>query len=105
MIGQAYRLTLFGPVAEIDEEHILFRPLDGAGEPVVVYRQDVEDLWNTLRLRGTVRETGAPQPIGENGASPWLFELLKQWALFLMSLLVSTEFGRYVVRHRRALCE
>ena len=77
MIGQAYRLTLFGPVAEIDDERILFRPLDGVGEPVVVYRQDVEDLWNTLRLRGTVRETDAPQSIGENGASPWLFELLK----------------------------
>ena len=77
LIGQAYRLTLFGPVAEMDEEHILFRPLNGEGEPVVVYRQDVEDLWNTLRLRGTVRETDVPQPIGEDGATSWLFELLK----------------------------
>jgi len=78
LIGQAYRLTLFGPVAEMNEEYILFRPLNGDGEPVVVYRQDVEDLWNTLRLRGTVRETDVPQPISEDGASSWLFELLKR---------------------------
>jgi len=77
LVGQAYQLTLFGPVVEMDEEHILFRPLNGEGEPVVVYRQDVEDLWNTLRLRGTVRETDVPQPIGEDGATSWLFELLK----------------------------
>jgi len=77
LVDQAYQLTLFGPVVEIDEEHILFRPLNGGGEPVVVYRQDVEDLWNTLRLRGTVRETDVPQPIGEDGATSWLFELLE----------------------------
>jgi O-acetyl-ADP-ribose deacetylase (regulator of RNase III) len=78
LVGETYRLTLFGPVVEMNEEHILFRPLNGAGEPVVVYRQDVEELWNLLRLRGMVRETEVPQPIGEEGATTWLFELLKQ---------------------------
>jgi O-acetyl-ADP-ribose deacetylase (regulator of RNase III) len=78
LVGQTYQLTLFGPLVEMDEEHILFKPLTGEGEPVLVYREDVEDLWNTLRLRGTVRQSDAPQPIGEDGATSWLFELLKR---------------------------
>ena len=76
---QAYHLTLFGPTVEMDEEHILFRPLSAEStEPVTVYREDVEDLWNTLRLRGTVREDDMPQPIQEDGADQWLFELLER---------------------------
>ena len=78
LVGQKYQLTLFGPVVEMDEEHILFKSVAGEGEPVIVYREDIEDLWNTLRLRGTVREIDAPQPIGEDGATLWLFELLKR---------------------------
>jgi O-acetyl-ADP-ribose deacetylase (regulator of RNase III) len=77
LVGRSYQLTLFGPIVEMDEEHILFKPLSGRSEPVIVYREDVEDLWNALRLRGTVRETDVPQPIGENGAISWLFEVLK----------------------------
>jgi len=76
---QAYYLTLFGPTVEIDEEHILFKPLPAeSAEPVIVYRKDVEDLWNILRLRGTVREEDMPQPIQEDGADQWLFELLER---------------------------
>jgi O-acetyl-ADP-ribose deacetylase (regulator of RNase III) len=78
LVGQEYQLTLFGPVVEIDEEHILFRPLNGDGKPVVIYREDIEDLWNTLRLRGTLRESDVPQPIDEDGVTSWLFELLKR---------------------------
>ncbi|MBN1139357.1 MAG: macro domain-containing protein [Anaerolineae bacterium] len=77
LVGEAYRLTLFGPIVEMEEERILFRPLDDQCEFVVVHRQDVEELWNSLRLRGTVRETEVPQPISEEGATIWLFELLK----------------------------
>jgi len=61
----------------MDEEHILFNSLSGEGEPVVVFREDMEDLWNTLRLRGTLRESDVPQPIDEDGVTAWLFELLK----------------------------
>jgi O-acetyl-ADP-ribose deacetylase (regulator of RNase III) len=78
LVGQKYQLTLFGPIVEMDEEHILFKSVAGEGELVIVYREDIEDLWNTLRLRGTVRETDAPQPIGDVGATLWLFELLKR---------------------------
>lgn len=76
LVGQAYQLTLFGPLVEMDEERILFKRLNDEGKPVVVYREDIEDLWNILRLRGTVREADMPQPIREDGASNWLFELL-----------------------------
>jgi len=78
LVGQSYQLTLFGPIVEMDEDHILFKPPSGDAEPVAIYREDVEDLWNTLRLRGTVRESDVPQPIGEDGAISWLFELLKR---------------------------
>jgi len=77
VVGETYQLTLFGPVVEMDEEHILFKSLSGEGEPIVVYCEDVEDLWNTLRLRGTLRESDVPQPIDEDGATAWLFELLQ----------------------------
>jgi O-acetyl-ADP-ribose deacetylase (regulator of RNase III) len=77
LIGQTYHLTLFGPVVEMAEEHILFKPLTDPGKPAIVYREDIEDLWNTLRLRGTVREGDVPQPIQEEGADQWLFELLE----------------------------
>jgi O-acetyl-ADP-ribose deacetylase (regulator of RNase III) len=77
--GQTYQLTLFGPTVEMDEEHIFFKPLTAAPtDTVIVYRQDVEDLWNTLRLRGAVREDDVPQPIQEDGADQWLFELLER---------------------------
>jgi len=78
LVGHTYQLTLFGPVVEMDRERILFKPLAEAGKPVAIHREDVEDLWNILRLRGTVRETDVPQPIGDEGATSWLFELLKQ---------------------------
>lgn len=78
LVGPTHQLTLFGPIVEMDEEHILFRPLGDKGEPLLVYRQDVESLWNLLRLRGMVRETEVPQPIGEEGATAWLFELLQR---------------------------
>ncbi len=84
LTSQTFRLTLFGPIVEMDEEHILFRPLsenslrESQDKLAVVHRQDLEELWNVLRLRGTVRETDAPQSIGEEGATAWLFELLKQ---------------------------
>jgi O-acetyl-ADP-ribose deacetylase (regulator of RNase III) len=78
VVGRTYQLTLFGPAVEMDEEHILFKPSSGAGEPIAVYREDVEDLWNTLRLRGAAQESDLPQSIRENGASQWLFELLQR---------------------------
>jgi len=73
---QAYQLTLFGPAVEIDEERILFKPFPG--NLMVIGREEMEDLWNSLRLRGTVEESDLPQALRENGAIPWLFDLLQQ---------------------------
>ena len=78
LVGPTHQLTLFGPIVEMDEEHILFRPLGDEYKPFVVYRQDVDDLWNLLRLRGMVRETEVPQPIEGEGVTAWLFELLQR---------------------------
>jgi hypothetical protein len=75
-LDQAYSLTLFGPAVRVNDEHIFFQPMPG--EPVIVYREDVEDLWNTLRLRGTFSEADLPQPIRISGAGSWLFEFLKR---------------------------
>jgi O-acetyl-ADP-ribose deacetylase (regulator of RNase III) len=74
--GDAYNLTLFGPTITMDDEHLHFQP--PSGEEVVVYREDVEDLWNTLRLRGTVSEEDVPQWIEEHGATEWLFAFLQK---------------------------
>lgn len=68
------RLDLFGPIVEINDEHILFRP--ESGDPIIIYREDVEDLWNVLRLRGTLREEDVPEPVRGTGAARWLFDLL-----------------------------
>ena len=58
----------------MNDEHILFKAVDSA--PVVIYREDIEDLWNVLRLRGTLREEDMPESIRETGAIPWLFDVL-----------------------------
>jgi O-acetyl-ADP-ribose deacetylase (regulator of RNase III) len=71
---QPYQLSLLGPVVEMEEEHILFKPI--SGEPVIVYREDVVDLWNVLRLRGTVRQDDLPKWLRENSIAHWLFDLL-----------------------------
>ncbi len=71
---EPYILTLFGPEVKVNGEHIFFRPTPG--DPVIVYREDVEDLWNTLRQRGTIGENDLPQSIRSKGGSSWLFDLL-----------------------------
>lgn len=73
---EPYRLTLFGPEVKVNEEHIFFYPMPG--DPLIVYREDLEDLWNTLRLRGTVRENQLPQSMRAEGVAYWLFTLLSQ---------------------------
>jgi O-acetyl-ADP-ribose deacetylase (regulator of RNase III) len=73
---QVYQLTLFGPEVKVNGEHIIFLPQPG--DPVIVYREDIDGIWNTLRLRGTVGENDLPQSIRADGAGPWLFTLLSQ---------------------------
>jgi len=74
--GETYLLTLFGPEVKVNGEHLFFQPLPG--DPVIVYREDIEDLWNILRLRGTINERDLPQPLRLEGVGPWLFDLLSR---------------------------
>ncbi len=74
--AEGYQVTLFSPHVTMDEEHVCFRP--HSGESVILSREDLEDLWNTLRVRGTIGEEDVPQPVREGGASEWLLELLKR---------------------------
>lgn len=71
------QLSLFRPKpiqsVEITEEHILFKP--DSNEVVVVYRQDLADLWNTLRLSGTLNIENIPEPIRADGATQYVFDL------------------------------
>lgn len=74
--GEALNLSLFGPAVSMDDEHLRFQAT--SGDEAIVYREEVEDLWNTLRLRGTVGKDDVPHWITEHGAADWLFELLER---------------------------
>jgi len=68
------QLDMFAPKIDMDEERILFqRP---SSSSLTVYRQDVEDLWNTLRLTGTISVDQVPEPIRADGATECIFDLL-----------------------------
>ncbi|MDM8518794.1 macro domain-containing protein [Anaerolineales bacterium HSG6] len=60
----------------LDEEAIQF--ILPTGQTFVVYRQDIEDLWSTLRLQGTIGDDTVPEPIRADGATHILFEFLTQ---------------------------
>ena len=73
---QLPQLDIFTLAIEMDEECILFKPQPD--KAIVIHRQDMEDLWNTLRLHGTVSLKEVPQPIQANDAVDLVFELLSQ---------------------------
>lgn len=72
------QLSLFPPDSQlpiyINEEQIIFRPASAAA--VTVDRPDLEDLWNILRLRGTISADDVPQPIQASEATSLIFDLL-----------------------------
>jgi len=68
-------LDLFGQKIDIDEENITFK--SELGE-LKVYKEDIEDIWGILRIRGTISERDFPKRIVDERITQWLFELLKQ---------------------------
>lgn len=72
--GKAYQLSLFGPRIDVQDEKILlgFDPSSSK----IVYREDIEDLWNVLRIRGTISEADLPESIRTEGLEEFLFNLL-----------------------------
>jgi O-acetyl-ADP-ribose deacetylase (regulator of RNase III) len=70
----SYQMSLFGPSVEVSDETIVFNP--DSPKPTIIYREDVEDLWNVLRVRGTLSEVDIPEAIQAEGVVGWLLELL-----------------------------
>lgn len=75
----SYFIDIFTTV-DMDEEHIYFNFDD---QKEIIYREDMEDLWNILRLRGTIKQGNFPQQLIEKqikhlSASNILFRLLSQ---------------------------
>jgi O-acetyl-ADP-ribose deacetylase (regulator of RNase III) len=68
------QLDMFTPKVEMDGERILFQRQSSPS--LTVYRQDVEDLWNTLRLNGTISINQVPEPIRADGATECIFDWL-----------------------------
>jgi O-acetyl-ADP-ribose deacetylase (regulator of RNase III) len=72
------QLSFFSPDTQlainINEEQIIFRLASAAA--VTVDRPDLEDLWNILRLRGTISAEDVPQPIQANKATSLIFDFL-----------------------------
>jgi hypothetical protein len=76
--GKAYQLSLFGPQIDVQEEKILFG--SDLTSPKIVNREDIEDLWNVLRIRGTISDADIPKSIRAEGLEDWLFDLLGRLA-------------------------
>lgn len=67
---------LFGPEIVVSNLDIEFRIF--GEKPLQVFREDIEEIWNVLRVRGTVSEIDVPQSIHSiNGVQP-LFDLLSR---------------------------
>ena len=76
--GGTRQLSLFTPenekTVEITEDYLRFEV--DSNKYIIVYRQDVADLWTSLRLNGTLHLDNVPEPIRADGAIPYVFELL-----------------------------
>jgi hypothetical protein len=74
--GGKVQLDLFQSGIEIDGEHLIFSTT--SGDPLLVFREDLEELWNILRIRGTLRLDDLPQWLRHGEAPRWLFDLLER---------------------------
>ena len=71
-----YQLSLFGPSVHVNDEYIRFTTV--SGDRIRVYREDIEEIWNILRIRGTIQEVDIPEAIRDDGASEWLLDFLSR---------------------------
>jgi len=77
-IEKSYQLSLFNPTFHMTNEFILINSTSKEAVQIPVYREEVEDLWNILRVRGTLQENDIPEQIRQKGNGEWLMEILKQ---------------------------
>jgi O-acetyl-ADP-ribose deacetylase (regulator of RNase III) len=73
---KSYQMSLFGPEIEVQDEMIIFNP--NSKNVKIVYREDIEDLWNVLRIRGIISEIDIPETIKTQGVIEWLFNFLER---------------------------
>jgi O-acetyl-ADP-ribose deacetylase (regulator of RNase III) len=75
--ADAKQSGLFSPRMWVDGDFLNIQPPASESNVAMgVYRGDIEDLWNTLRLKGTIQRSEFPQNILTNGAEDWLMDLL-----------------------------
>lgn len=84
-----FYLDMFTSV-EINEEHLIFVFDD---RRKTVFRQDIEDIWDTLRVRGTLRESELPPQLYENDVVTKLFVLLKHLSYIAPATLSTRKKG------------
>ncbi len=63
------------PRVWVDEGYAHFAASDGRGV-IDIHRDDIEEVWNTLRVRGTASASDIPRAIDDTGASASLLLLL-----------------------------
>jgi O-acetyl-ADP-ribose deacetylase (regulator of RNase III) len=66
-------LELFGENIEINKDYLIFKSLTDEAK---VFKEEIEDLWNLLRIRGTVNEKDISQGIAGSQFTRSLFSIL-----------------------------
>lgn len=76
---EAAQQDLFSPRVWLDEEFLYLQPSAGAEHQLIeVYRGDLEDLWNALRLKGVIHSQELPQAVLDRNAADELMNVLEQ---------------------------
>ena len=88
---QNRQLSLFGPRVSFNDEMIFFQGLDGTEK--TIYREDIDEIWNVLRLRGTVSVEDMPTLVVEAQVTEWLFELLSRLEYIKRTTLLTNHNG------------
>lgn len=70
------QMTLFSPNILVYDKFISFTYAER--EPIVLYREDIEDFWNILRVRGTASKNDVPESIRQSGAEELLINLMEK---------------------------
>ncbi|NOK63726.1 MAG: hypothetical protein GFH27_549379n69 [Chloroflexi bacterium AL-W] len=95
-----YLMDIFTTV-EITDEYMCFTATD---QKAIIYQEDVEDLWNILRIRGTIRENEVSQQITDQhiagtSTTVLLFNLLSRLR-YIKNITLGTRKNGELVREQ-----
>lgn len=68
--------SLFEPQLAMDDEIIKIIPI--YGDEILIHRADIDDIWNTLRIRGTITIEDLPSSLIVDGVTDTLFDLMSK---------------------------